>query len=292
MKNNKVRKRIAVCNAVIILLAVLLTGFFAWSVISGEASFSKTFPRMAVALVSCVGALVKINGSTGRRMSLDKIEAAYIEDIGDVFRPRPMLRKKLLCAIRLYNESNYRKSVKYLLDLAKRSEGAEEYTVSMMFVALNFTDAGVYQAAVNAYMRILDVEPSNATAHSNLGMLYVEMGEYEAAVGEYDMAIAYDREHYYAYSNRANCYFKMGRDDLATEDALRALEIKNNGREAAGLLYVLYSLSGDTENRDKYCRVAVSAGASREILDRAVASCRAERESAADGAEEDEEITE
>ncbi len=275
--NNKQRKRIAVCNAVIVILAAALTGFFIWGVVSGEASLSKTLPRMLVTLISCVIALIKINGGANRRLSLDHIEQAYREEIGDAFIPRPMLRKKLLCAIRLYNESNYSKAMKYLSDLVKRAEGAEEYTAVMLFVALCFTDAGLYPQAVEAYERVLDAEPSKVIAHSNLGILYAEMGEYDKALESYNMAIAYDRGHYYAYSNRANCYFKMGEDALAVEDALRALEIKNNGREAAGLLYVLYSLSGDTENRDKYCRIAVSAGASREALDLAVESYSSER---------------
>lgn len=277
MKNNNKAKVIRlILNAVIILLALLATVSFVIGVIQGELSFAKDFIQFAGVIISCL-IFLSINNKAGRRMSLDMIEQAYKDDIGEAFCSRPFLRKKLLCAIRLYNESNYAKAIKYLSDLVRRAEVTEECTTAMIFIALSFSDAGLYSQAIEGYNKILEVEPARVTAHSNLGMLYTEMGEYEKALECYNMALAYDREHYYAYSNRANCYFKMGRDDLATEDALRALEIKNNGREAAGLLYVLYSLSGDMENRDKYCRVAVNAGASCEILDMAVESYRSKR---------------
>ena len=287
MMDCRARRKIAVFNAVIVLFAVILIGIFVWGVITGESSFSKAFPRVAVTLASSVVALVRLNSGAGRRLSLDMMEASYKEEIGDAFSDRPALRKKLLCALRLYNESDYSKAMKYLVYLLKRSEGASEYTTVVFFIALCYTDAGVYPDAIHAYKKILEVEPSMAVAHSNLGLLYEGLGEYDRALESFGMSIAYKRDNYYAYTNRAGCYFKMGEDALAREDALRALELKNNGREAAGLLYILCSLAGDVEGKDKYLRIAVGAGASREALDFAVESYRGERGGVPD-AEDDE----
>ena len=57
---------------------------------------------------------------------------------------------------------------------------------------------------------------------------------------------------------------------MAIDDAKKALEIKNNGVEAADLLTVIYALRNDEENRRKYYHIALVSGKSPEELDEAI----------------------
>lgn len=266
MKNKIVK---AICVTLVILLILAMVAVYFYEVLVLKVPYTENLLRSLMVVCAGVGTLIKLCAGTGRK-SLLVYEKAYADEIGTAFKNEPRLRKKLLCACRFYNESNYKKALKNLYDLLREAEISKDKVPVLIFIALCYTDANLPQEAIKAYNELLRIDPGNAQAHSNLGMLYVHAGDFAQALAHYDRAVELKPDHYYAYSNRANYYFRIQDIDAAVADARKALEIKNNGREAAALLAIIYALQGDEENRKKYFHVAIASGQDPHELKQAI----------------------
>lgn len=253
----------------VVLLIVGMTGFYIYDVVVLDTPVMENLFRTLAVVALLLGTLLRLARGAGRK-SLDVYEKAYKKELGSAFLDRPFLRKKLLCACRLYNESNYGKSLKYLYQLLEESRSENDGIPTLFFIALCYTDAGVPDEAIKVYNRILEYSPRNAQIHSNLGMLYINSGDYDMALEHYNRSIEIMPNNYYAYSNRASYYFKIHEFENAIEDAKKALSIKNNGKEAASLLTIIYALKNEPENKEKYYHTAISAGYKPEDLNNAI----------------------
>jgi len=276
-----------ILTAVVVLLMLAIVGLYLYEVLVLKKPYTENLLRCIVIFFGGIGTLVKLWNGQGRRRSLSFYEKAYRQELGKAFQNKPSLRKKLLCAYRLYNEDNYRKALKYLYQLLKAAESREDTCAVLLLIALCYTDTNVPQEAIKAYEKLLQVDLYHAQSHSNLGLLYVKVGEFEKARQHYDSAVRYDSKNYYAYANRANYYFRIGEYENALPDAARALEIKNNGVEAASLLTIIYALQGDEENKKKYYHIAIASGKRPEDLNAAIEYYLKENEAIPTGAEED-----
>ena len=266
-----------ILSVVVVLLILGIVGFYLYDALVLKTAFSKNIFRLLSVAFLLLGTLVRLQ-NPGNRKSLAFYEKAYEKELSGAFLNAPFLRKKLLCACRLYNECNYRKALKYLYQLLKDAEQKEDACAVLLFIALCYTDAHLPEEAIKVYSELLRMDPQNALAHSNMGFVYIELGKFEEAHACYDKAIACKPDHYYGYVNRANYYFRMEGYDNAISDAKQALEIKNNGVEAAGLLTIIYALQGDEENKKKYYHIAITSGKSPEDLNEAIQYYLSEKE--------------
>ena len=264
------RKTVSILISILIIVCILgLTGFYLYDVIYLKTPFQKNLFRTLAIVFMLLGTLVRvING--GRRNGLNVYEKAYSDIIGYAFNNKPMLRKKLLCACRLYNESNYRKAIKYLSELLPVCEQNRDRIPVLFFIALCYEDAGANEDAIKVYYDLLSIDTGNTHAHSNIGRLLMEVGDFETAVGHYNKAVEFDPNNYSAYINRANYYFKIQDFENAIADAKKALSIRNNGSEAASLLTIIYALQNDEENKKKYYHISITSGKSPEDMNAAI----------------------
>jgi Flp pilus assembly protein TadD len=253
----------------IVVLLIGLIAFYLYDVIVLQAPYTRHLFRTVAICCLLLGTLFRLNNN-GRRNNLEIYEKAYVNELGAAFADRPVLRKKLLCACRLYNESNYGKALKYLSQLLRDADTEKDAVPVLFFTALCYTDIGVKMEAMQAYSELLKLDSCNAQVHSNLGSLLVDIGDFEGALEHYNRSIELKPENYYAYINRANYYFRKGEYDPAITDAKQALEFKNNGVEAASLLTVIYSLRGDENNKKHYYRLAITSGKRPSELDQAI----------------------
>lgn len=256
----------------IIIVSLLVLGIIAlylYDVIWMKTPYTTRMFRTLAIVFLLLGTLVRLINGSGRR-GLAVYEKAYAEEIGAAFISKPFQRKKLLCACRLYNESNYGKALKYLFELLREVESDKDSVPVLLFIALCYTDAGVSGEAIKVYNDLLKIDPRNAQVHSNLGGLYIAKGDFEAALKHYNISIEINPDNYYAYLNRANYHFRMNEYDEAISDAKQALENKNNGVEAASLLSVIYALRGDAENNKRYYHIAITSGKSPQELNEAI----------------------
>ena len=99
--------------AVVILLIVGIIAFYLYDVIWVKTTYTKNLFRTIAIISLLLGTLLKLVNGSGRK-SLEVYEKAYANELGYAFKNKPFQRKKLLCACRLYDESNYRKSLKCL----------------------------------------------------------------------------------------------------------------------------------------------------------------------------------
>lgn len=255
--------------AVIILLMVGIIAFYLYDVIWLKNPYTKNLFRTAAIVCLLLGALVKLIYGSGRK-SLEVYEKAYANELGYAFKNKPFQRKKLLCACRLYDESNYGKALKYLFQLLQEVEFERDSVPVLLFIALCYTDAGVTEEAIKAYYELLKIDPKNSQVHSNLGGLFIQEGDFETALKHYNKSIEFNPKNYFAYLNRANYYFRINEFENAISDAKQALEFKNNGVEAASLLTVIYALQGDEENKKKYYHISITSGEKPEDLNEAI----------------------
>ena len=275
-------------TTLIIVLILGVIGFYLYDVLAKGTPWDQHIFRTIAIVAMLLGTLVRLYGTASRK-SLDLYEKAYEEEIGFAFKDNPLKRKKLLCACRLFSEHNYSKALKYLSQLAKEAEYQRDLIPVLLFAALCYGDANVPKESVKIYYDLLQLDPNHAIAHSNLGYQLMKIGEYEEARAHFDKAIAIKPKDYHAYVNRADYYFDLEQYDLAIADATHALELKNNGREAAGLLTIIYALLGDEENKQKYYHVALTSGETPERINQAVAFYLSEKEKTEEEEEDEEE---
>lgn len=253
---------------ILCLLIVTIIALYCYNVFILDKSYTdnllRTISIVAILTMALIRSLYK------RRKSLNFYEKAYDDVIYNAFSDKPLLRNKLLCACRLYDEENYNKALKYLYDLLNKAEGTRDASPVLMFIALCYTDVGLYEEAAHIYYQMLQYDPNNSRIHSNMGNLYINLGDYDMAIQHFDKSIEQNSNNYYAYNNRAQCYFRMHDFENAISDAESALKIKQNGVEAAKLLVIIYSLLGDTENKEKYYHISLVSGAKPDDLTYAI----------------------
>lgn len=265
------RKNINIILTVIIILAIIiLVSFYLYDVLYVKTPYDENLFRLLAIVFMLLGTLVRLYNGKGRRKNLSVYEKAYANEIGYAFKNKPTQRKKLLCACRLYDESNYSKSLKYLFQLLKEIDFERDSIPVLLFIALNYTDAGYNDDAIKVYYDLLKIDPDNAQVHSNLGRLFIDEGDFDSALKHYNKSIDINPNNFFVYINRANYYFKIREFDCAVSDAKKALSLKNNCGEAAVLLTVVYALKNDEENKKKYYHIAIMSGKCPEDLNEAI----------------------
>ncbi len=279
---NKERTLRIVLTAIAVALIVGAVCLYLYGVLYENASTTENLPRVIIISVSAILLIAKINLGASSRGSLVDYEKAFSEEIGNAFLDQSINRTKLICAARLYNESNYRKALKYLFQLLPAARDERDSVPVLLFIALCYTDGGLPIEAVKAYETLLKTDPYNSQAHSNLGLLYIKLGDHEKGLTHYEKALEYNPNNYYAWNNRANYYFRIYEYEKAIADAHKALEIKNNGVESASLLAVLYALTDNAEMKEKYFHVATVLGKNPNDLKESIAYFKQNKESTAD----------
>lgn len=278
---------------VVIILAIFgVIGAYIYDIYANGTPFGDNIFRTAAIAFMLLGTLVRLMGRRGRR-NLEFYEKHFKDELGQAFMSKPLMRKKLICAVRLFNEENYRKALKYLADLYKKAETSRDGLPVMLFIALCYSDAGVPEEAIKVYQQMLEIDHRNERVHSNLGFQLMRVGDFSLALQHFGKAIEYNPQHYHAYVNRANCYFRQDDYENAEKDALEALEIKANGAETASLLAILSAVKRDKEAEKKYTRIYANNGGDGAGLKEAITHyLAAEKERQEDEDFEDEEASE
>ena len=256
----------------ILLILILLTivGFYIYEVVFNDTPPVKHLFRTLSIVCICLAGLIRSFGS-GTRNTLSFYEAQYNDIIADAFVEKPMLRKKLLCAARLFDEHNYDKALKYLRDLKNRAQYGQDHYAVNLFAALCFTRLGIFDYAERLYLQLIHSDLANSRIFSNLGNVQQQMGKFQDALTNYQHALDYDRNNAYVYNNLAQAYFENHQLDEAIPYATNALQINPKLDAASALLAIIYSLKNDKENAEKYFHMALSCGRDPEELKKAIA---------------------
>lgn len=267
MKKNKIRKIIV--TAILIALIIAAFSFYIADIIINDTPPTKELLKTLVPVFICCSSLIRLHVRKGRH-SLDYYESQYYEHVGAAFTDSPFHKKKLLCAIRLYNENKMGKALKYLSELKPACKERDDLYAVGLFTALVLTDMGCEQDAIYVYKALLNMNITSSTIYGNLGSIYSDMGNYDDAIATLRLSIQNDENNPAPYNNLAKLYFDTYDFENAKKYALFALKINHKFRPSATLLAIIYSLENDTENSKKYSHIAISSGQDPLKLQRAI----------------------
>ncbi len=270
MPNNKKNQIIRIILiSVLISLIVAAIAFYVVDIIINDTPITKNLFKALAVVFICAGSMTRIFVKKGRR-SLKFYEAQYINEIGAAFSNDPIYKKRLLRAVRLYNENNFNKALKYLSNLKPVCKTREDVHAVGLFIGLIFTDMDFKDDAILIYKQIIDMNAASSTVYGNLGSLYSGMGNYDDAIASLRLAIQNNKKNPAAYHNLANLYFDTFDFENAKAYALKALEINHKFRQSASLLAIIYSVEEDNANAEKYSHIALSSGENPHRLKNAI----------------------
>ena len=137
-----------------ILSAVAILSFYFYDLkVNGSAPGDNLFRTVSIICI-CIGGFLR-TGNAPVRHSLKAYDALYSDILREAFITQPFWRNKLLCAIRLYNENNFDKALKYLFDMKQRCQTKQDEYAVMLFAALCFTEMELYDHAEKTYMQMI-----------------------------------------------------------------------------------------------------------------------------------------
>jgi len=105
-----------------------------------------------------------------------------------------------------------------------------------------------YDPAILDFEKTRQITPDLKGLHSNLGVAWYYKGEYEKASASYDMEIAISPDSHYVYFNRAICRAELKQYDKSFEDIEKSLALMPDYYPAYCLKGDLYLELKDTES--------------------------------------------
>ncbi|MBQ8297904.1 MAG: tetratricopeptide repeat protein [Ruminococcus sp.] len=197
-------------------------------------------------------------------------EEKYRDILKDAFKNDRRSYKKLMSAISQFNGDEFKKAEENLCKLEKDCVSSDDFSAVLMFRALCLEALKRPEAAAAVYEELLVHDVSNASAWSNLGLLYQGMGKADDAFRAYRESIVHNPDNAYAYNNIASHYIRCGEPKPALENALKAIKLNSKLHQAMSAAALAYKMLGDDENAEKYCRMYGANGGNAPQLRQAM----------------------
>ena len=93
-------------------------------------------------------------------------------------------------------------------------------------------DEGRQQFAIDEYSKAIEIDPENATAYYNRGIVYADLEHPEDALKDYNKAIELDPNDALAYNNRGVAYEGFNKYAKAIEDYTRTIQLNPEYKKA------------------------------------------------------------
>src|SRR4030067_699181 len=82
-----------------------------------------------------------------------------------------------------------------------------------------------HDKAIEDYSKSIDMNPNNAEAYGNRGLIYYKKGQYDRAIEDFNKAIAINPNDADAYRNRGRAYYDKGFMEKAMADFQKACDL-------------------------------------------------------------------
>lgn len=102
-----------IVRVLLILLIIAAIGIYVADIVVNGASITKNLFRMLVVVLALAVSLIRTFTSSRSSHGLSFYEKTYENEIGGAFDRSPNDKKKLLTAIRYYNENKLKKAAKH-----------------------------------------------------------------------------------------------------------------------------------------------------------------------------------
>ena len=245
---------------VCVLFAICI-GLITYGFMTQPEDIRENLPRITFVVAGFIVAIYRIAGNkTGNSKGLSFYEKFYSKEIGNAFAEDKVGKKKLLTALKYYNEDRFDKAEKILNELADNTRKQSEQTVCGLFLGACYSDNGKTDKAVEHYENLIEKRLENDIICNNLGLLYKQTGRPDKATELFERAVKINPDLDIAYNNLADIRFDEEKFDEAIDLAETALSKNSKLREASNLLAIIYNIKGDKERADKYYRMSVKNG--------------------------------
>ena len=275
MRQSNVIKIILVIILIVLIIATL--GFYYADLINNNTPITKNLFRTLAIVFGGLASIIRLWPKKARK-KLSPYESAYQKHIKDAFADRPFYRKKLLRAIRLYNEEKYDKAIKYLSELKSVCRTRDDVYAVGLFTGLVLTEAECDNEAIYEYKSLIEMGVTSSTIYGNLGNIYLKQGNRQDAISYIRLSIQNDNDNPAPYNNLAKLYFETSDFENAKFYAEKALQINHKMYQASTLLAIIYTMEGDKANAEKYSHMAIASGRSAAELNKVIAHYVAEKQ--------------
>jgi len=109
-----------------------------------------------------------------------------------------------------------------------------------------FHDRREFSKAIQAYQKVIELDPAYIEAYNNLGIIYYEMGNFDRAFGAYQKSIEINPQYEKGHNNIGILLFSKGRHEEAIEAFEKALAINPNNIETHLNLGILFKRQGQS----------------------------------------------
>ena len=134
--------------------------------------------------------------------------------------------------------------------LKKSTKKQEEYAKAVKELSatdwfdkgVNFHESGNYKEALNAYNKMIELDPQYAGAYVTRGLAYHNLGNRQQAINDYNKAIQLNPQDDAAYKYRGLSYAMLGNHQQAINDYSKAIELGPKDARAyysRGISYLL-----------------------------------------------------
>ena len=97
----------------------------------------------------------------------------------------------------------------------------------------NLVKQGKYDLAIKSYQKAIAINPDHASAHNNLGLVYVKQGKLDEAIAECKKALEINPNYLQAHYNIACAYSLKKEKTLAIESLQKATTLDSRVIEAS-----------------------------------------------------------
>jgi Tfp pilus assembly protein PilF len=130
--------------------------------------------------------------------------------------------------------------------------------MDQFYLALSHQKRGEKEKAIEGYRKIIEMDPMNVEAHTNLGVIYKDMGKLVQAVKEFQMVLSMNPRHEKAHNNLGVIFYLQGNLKKAIQEFREVLDINPSNKEAFINLGVIYKKVNQTSKAKKMFENALS----------------------------------
>ena len=139
----------------------------------------------------------------------------------------------------------------------KDHSGTSE-TLTQFNLGIQFYQQRELLKAIQAYQKVIELDPSHSEAYNNLGTLYQELGDLDRAFQAYQKSIEVNPRYDKAFNNLGTLLFLKERYEESIEAFQKALAINSNNIESHINLGVLFKKQGQFDRAIEYYQKAIT----------------------------------
>jgi type IV pilus biogenesis/stability protein PilW len=115
-----------------------------------------------------------------------------------------------------------------------------------------------YTKAIQAYQKVIEIDPGYAEAYNNLGIIYQEVGDFDRALSSYQKAIQINPMYEKALNNLGVLLYLKGRYEESIQAFQKALTLNANNIESHINLGILFKKRGQMDQANESFQRALS----------------------------------